>query len=129
MQCAGVVGKSAARPGGRISAVKAEGIAIISVDVDSAYACSGCIVSVRMGIIVDQRHNNTSIASLVLDILHIVTIGEIHSAASTGVFVLGLVEDDRTAVGDLVFGDGLRDVSDVTKLDINNGLLSTSLTP
>lgn len=114
MQRVEVGGKSARWPGGRVCTVKSEGIVVMAVDIDGTYARSRRIVSTGIGIIVDQRHDDTSIASLVLDVLHVAPVGEVHTTASTGVFILGLVEDDRSAVGNLGFGNSLRDVGHVT---------------
>ena len=50
---------------------------------------------------------------LVDHILHIIGIGEFDALSGTGILVLGLVQDDGTTVGDLVFGYELVDICDV----------------
>jgi hypothetical protein len=60
-------------------------------------------VSKGESIIAEYRDSNSSCASLVLDILHISSIRELEWNAP-GVFIFGLVKNDRTAMGNLGLG-------------------------
>ena len=82
------------------------------VDVDFTKASSGCIVAARTGIVVDQRDDNASLASLVNDILEILGVRE-RLAVAEAVFVLGLVENDGSTVGDLSLGNNAADICHV----------------
>lgn len=75
------------------------------VDVHRSHTRSRCIMARWSGIIVDKRHDNTSRSSRVHHILHVLGV-ELLAIGETGVFVLGLVQDDGTAIGDLGFGKG-----------------------
>jgi hypothetical protein len=92
MKLVEVGGKVTARPYRGIGAIESQRIAIMTVDIDGSFSRTGDIVCGGRGIIADQRNNDASIASLVLDVLHIVGIGEaVVSTASTSVLVLRLI--------------------------------------
>jgi hypothetical protein len=66
-------------------------------------------------VIRDEGHNDTGIAGLILDILHVFGTGE-RNSHGTRVLVLRLIQNDRTAVRDLMFGDDPCDVGGVAAL-------------
>lgn len=79
----------------------------MSVDVDLTFTSSRGIVTTSIGIIANQRNHNSGLVGLILNILHVRSIGEVvHSAASARVFILGLVENDWSSLRDLGFGNG-----------------------
>jgi hypothetical protein len=103
-------------PSRRVGTVKPEGVAIMTVDINRSLASARCIVATSPGIIANQRHDDTSIACLVLDILHVDCIWEaIVSTAGTAVLIFGLIENDRTAFCDLAFGNCCSDIGDVAR--------------
>jgi hypothetical protein len=64
----------------------------MTIDINSSLASARSIVPTSPGIIADQRDDDTSIACLVLHILHVGSIWEIFvSTAGTAVLVLGLI--------------------------------------
>jgi hypothetical protein len=65
-----------------------------------------------VSIVGDHRHDDPGIASLINDILHVIGVWEGH-AFTAGVLVLGLVQNDGAAVGDLMLGDNLADIGDI----------------
>lgn len=94
------------RPCVRICAVEPQRVAIVAIDID----CSGPTrgkVTVGVCVVADERDNNTGIADLLLNIAKVGRVGELDTRDCLGVFVLGLDENDRSAVSDLCFGDDL----------------------
>jgi len=108
-------GKTAAWPRLRIGAIESQRVAIMTIDIHGSFTRTWDIVSRGRGIIADKRNNDTRLASLILDVLHIAGVGKvIVSTASTRVFVLRLIENDRSAICDLGLGNGRRSVGHVT---------------
>jgi hypothetical protein len=70
------------------------------------------VVATRGSIVGDERHDNSGVAGLILDILHVVGVREGYASSAT-VLVLRLPENHRAAVGDLMLSDDLSDVGDV----------------
>ena len=71
MTVAEVGGKIATRPGGRIGAIEAQGIAVMTVDVDRTCTRTGSVMGTGPGIVVDERNNNSCFAGMILDVLHV----------------------------------------------------------
>lgn len=84
----------------------------MTVNVHCSHTRSRCIMAIRCSIIVDKRHDNTSRSSRVHHILHVLGV-ELLAIGETGVFVLGLIQDDGTAIGDLGFGKGSCNVGSI----------------
>lgn len=86
----------------------------MSVNVDLAFTSSRGIVTSSPSIVAEQGNNNSGLVGLVLNILHVSTIGKvIHTAASAGVFILRLIENDWATLCDLSLGDGGSNVGNV----------------
>lgn len=117
-------GQITRRPGGRIRAIEAKRVTIVTVDVDGSFAGSRGIVTASPGIVANKRNNDTGIASLVLGVLHVGTIGEVilQAAAGTTVFILGLEEDDRSSIGNLGLGDGCAYIFHVARRNVSEFL-------
>lgn len=77
----------------------------MAVDIYGAFASPGGIVAASPGIVANKRNDNAGIASLVFDVLHVGTIGEVVNANSTAVLILGLEEDDGSTICDLTLGN------------------------
>lgn len=88
-------------------------IIIMTIDVSRTDTRSRDIVTMRPSVVADHRHNNTSIMGLIHDILEIARV-VLQATASIAVFVLGLVENHRTSIGNLGFGDGPINVLNIT---------------
>jgi hypothetical protein len=68
------------------------------VDVDSCWL-SWSIVSFRGSVVADEWYNDTCASKLAVNVLHVHRIGErCNGFCRLCVFVLGLDEDDRSAV-------------------------------
>lgn len=65
------------------------------------------------GIVIDQRYHDTGITSLVFNVLHVHRVGELDTAAATSVLILGLIQDNWTAIGNLVLGNRCSDMRNV----------------
>jgi hypothetical protein len=92
MTVAEVCGKIATKPGGRIGAIEAQGIAVMTVEVDRTCTRTGSVMGTSPGIVVDVRNNNSCFAGMILDVLHVGTVRElVNATAGTRVLVLGLV--------------------------------------
>lgn len=89
-------------------------VAIMAVNIDCSLPGSRSIVPGSRGIVIDQWNDDTGVTSLVFNILHVHWIGEFNTAAATSVLIFGLIQDDRTAIGNLVLGNCCSDVRDVT---------------
>lgn len=89
-------------------------IIIMTIDISLAHARSRDTVSMIFSIIADHRYNNSSVVSLVN---HGLEIGRIkfQVTACIAVLIFGLVENHRSAIGDLGFRDGTIDVGDITR--------------
>jgi hypothetical protein len=96
----------------------------VAVDVYGSFAGPRGIVTASPGIVANKRNNDTGIASLVLDVLHVGTIGEVilQAAAGTTVFILGLEEDDRSSIGNLGLGDGCAYIFHVARRNVSEFL-------
>ena len=82
----------ATRPSRRIGAIKAQGITVMTIDVDRTSTRTGSIMATSPGIVTDERNDNSGLTSMILDVLHVGTVREVLNAtAGTGVLVLGLV--------------------------------------
>lgn len=118
MTCVEVSGKIATRPSRRISAIEAQRIAIMTINVDRALTRPGSIVASSPGIVTDEGNDNSGLTSVILNVLHIGAVREaIVATASTGVLVLRLVQNDWTTIGDLCLGNRGSDVGGVAKKD------------
>lgn len=88
----------------------------MSIDIDSSRTCTRGIVAMGMIIIINEGNDDTSITSLVLDILHIHPIWErCHTTTRTRVLVFRLVENYWTTIGDLGFGDSRSNMGHVAR--------------
>lgn len=85
----------------------------MAVNVDCPLTSSRSIVPRSRSIVVDQRYHDTGITSLVLNVLHVHRIGELDTAAATSVLIFGLIQDNWTAIGNLVLGNRCSDVRSV----------------
>lgn len=72
-------------------------------------------MAARTGVVADERDDNAALASLVDDILEILGVGE-RLAVTEAVFVLRLVENDGSTVGDLSLGNNAADICHVAIL-------------
>jgi hypothetical protein len=109
-----VCGKIATRPGGRIGAIEAQGIAVVTIDVDRTCTRTGSVMGTSPGIVVNERNDNSCFAGLILDVLHVGTVREVANAtAGTRVLVLGLVKNDWATIGNLCLGNSGRDVGSI----------------
>lgn len=88
-------------------------VAIMAVDIDCSLPSSRSIVPGSRGIVIDQWNDDAGVTSLVFNILHVHWIRELDTAAATGVLIFGLIQDDRTAISDLVFGNCCSNVRNV----------------
>lgn len=88
----------------------------MAIDVDCTLTGTGCVVTASIGIIADEGNHDSCITSMIFDVLHVRAVGEIFIAtASSRVLIFGLVQNDRSTVGDLRLCNGLRDVRGVAK--------------
>lgn len=111
-----VRGKIAARPSRRIAAIKAKGIAIMAINVDRALTRSGGIMASSPSIVAYEWHDDSGLTSMILNVLHVGTVREvIIAAASAGVLVLGLIQNDWAAISDLCLCNGCSNVGGVAK--------------
>lgn len=85
----------------------------MSIDINSSLGSSRSwgvgsrgICSFGRSVIADHGHNNTSILSLIDNILNVIGIRRVPSTAESRVFVLWLVEDYRAAIGNLGLRNG-----------------------
>lgn len=85
----------------------------MAVNVNCSLPSARSIVTRSRGIVVDQRDHDTGITSLVFNVLHVHWVGELDAAAATSVLIFGLIQDNRTAIGDLVLSNGCSDVRSV----------------
>lgn len=86
----------------------------MAVDIHGPLASSRGIAAARRGVIANKRHDNSSLASLVLHVLHISSVWEIVvSTTRATIFVLGLVKNDRSSIGDLALGHGCGNMGNV----------------
>lgn len=85
----------------------------MTIDINLTSTGPWNIVSLGRGIVTEHGHNDSSIPSLINNVLHIASIGEVYVAARTGILIFGLVEDDGPAVCNLGIGNSGRDVGDV----------------
>lgn len=87
-----ICGKIVTRPSRRIGAIKAQGIAVMTIDVDRTSTRTGSIMATSPGIVADERNDNSGLTSMILDVLHVGTVREaLNATAGPGVLVLGLV--------------------------------------
>lgn len=63
-----------------------------------------------IGIVQDGGYNHSGLTRLVFNELHICRIWELNSGNSLGVFILRLIQDDRSTIGDLSCCDDFVDV-------------------
>jgi hypothetical protein len=70
-------------------------------------------MTTRPCIVTDHRHHDTRAPSLVDDILEVVWVRKLLPTAATAVFVVGLVEDNRSAIRYLVFCNKAGNVRDI----------------
>lgn len=85
----------------------------MAVDVNCPLTGSRSVVPRSRSIVVDQRDHDTGITSLVFNVLHVHRVGKLDTAAATSVLILGLIQDNRTAIGNLILGNGCSDVRNV----------------
>ena len=76
-------------------------------------------MTIGAGIIVDHRHNDASLPSLIDHILHILAIWVLHAAAPLGILILGLIQDDWSAICDLSCSNGARNIVNVAVSDVS----------
>lgn len=89
-------------------------IRVMTVDIYSAYSGPRRIMSKSSGIVVHKRYNNTGVSGRIHDILHVLWIERL-AVSKVGVLILGLVENDRTSVGDLVLCNDTGSFVDIAK--------------
>lgn len=86
----------------------------MAIDVQFPLASSRSIVSAVPGVVANKRHHDSSIASLVRDILHVRSVWEVvNPTAGSTILVLGLVEDNRSSIRNLALGDGCGNIGNV----------------
>jgi hypothetical protein len=92
----------------------------MAVDIHGPFAGAGSIVAARRGIVADKRDNNSGIVSLVFDVLHISTIGEVvDTTAGTAILVFGLEENNRPSIRDLGLGNCSTNICHVARKHVN----------
>ena len=73
----------------------------MAVNVNSC-RLTGCVVSLCGGVVADQRYNDTGVANLIFNVLHVDWIRErLDGGSSLRVLVFWLDKDDRAALSDL----------------------------
>lgn len=88
----------------------------MAIDICRANTRSRSIVSTSISVVADHGNDDPSIAGLVNHILEVFSIRELLAAAGATVFVFRLVEDDRSTIGDLSFGDSSSHIGNVTDI-------------
>lgn len=87
----------------------------MAIDIDFSCAGSRGIVPLGSCIIADEGYDDAGIASLIFNILHVIPIGEISdSTASPRVLILGLIQDDGSAIGNLALGNRCGSIGNIT---------------
>lgn len=86
----------------------------MSIDIYSAYSGPGHIVSKSSGIVVHERYNNTGVSGRIHNILHVLWVERL-AVSKVSILILGLVENDRASVGDLVLCDYTGSVVDIAE--------------
>lgn len=77
----------------------------MTVDIHLTFPRPRGIVSTSRCVVAEHRYDDASLASLVNNILEVVRVRELFAVDGPSVLVLGLVEDDGSAVGNLGFGN------------------------
>lgn len=88
-------------------------VVVMTIDINFTNTCPRSVVSTRPSIIANHRNNNTSVPSLVNHILEVLAIGEGRPTATTGVFIIRLIQDHRATVRDLSLCNGGSNMGDV----------------
>ncbi len=106
-----VSGKLARWPHSWIRAVKAERIVVMAIDVHGSDTRTRSIVPIYASVIAQERHN-----------LHVLAVRLAQPATEARIFILRLVQDNGSAIGDLSFRDCASYVTNIAMGKSVNGL-------
>lgn len=85
----------------------------MSIYIHLTLSSSRGVVATGIRVVVHERHHNTCVPSLVLDVLHVDWVWECDISNGPRVFVLGLIEDDRAAIRDLSVSNDFVDMTSI----------------
>jgi len=86
-----------------MSTIESKGVTVVPVDIDCRLVARRKQSS-RVSVVGDEGDHDAVLSGLIFDVAKVLCIRELgHVGCSTSIFILWLVQDDRTAIRDLCF--------------------------